>query len=307
MNVFLIILGTLVIGAGVGLGARRIYHEEKTGTTILLIAATAIIGLGLITLGDSFEIIPTGYTGVESKFGQISERTLSQGFNWKTPFISDIKLVNNKIRTIQFTGQVWGECSDKTPVYASDITVSFQINPEKSAWICANIANGVDNPVGADLVQTAIKSAMVELPYNEATVRSKIEPKAMGYLAERLNEKYGEDTITVIQFVIGQMDFDEVYNKAIQDKSIAIQTREKQAIENETKIAKAEADKQVEILNAEAAAEKVRISAEAEAAANELLNGSLTDNILRSKFYDSWDGVLPRVMGQDTVITSIGE
>lgn len=306
MNVILILIGIVLLVGGIGFGIFKISQDEG-GVGAIASIFGALIGLIFITFGNSFKIIPTGYTGVQTTFGQISERTMPQGFNWKIPFVSDIKLVNNKIRVIGTNGQIWGECNDKTPVYASDITISYQINPEKSAWLYANVANGTDDLIGIDIIQTAIKNAMVEFAYDEVTVRSNIEPKAMEYLVARLNEKYGEGTITVIQFVIGQMDFDEIYNKAIQEKSIAIQTREKQAIENETKIARAEANKQVAIYEAEAEAERTRIAAEAEAAANELLNSSLTDNILRTKFYDSWDGVLPRVMGQDTVITSIGE
>ena len=45
--------------------------------------------------------------------------------------------------------------------------------------------------------------------------------------------------------VINNMDFEEAYNTAIQQKSIAQQNADKQKIENEAAIAKAEADKQV--------------------------------------------------------------
>lgn len=44
----------------------------------------------------SFVIIPSGYTGVKTTFGQIAEETLPNGFNWKTPFIESIEIVNNK-------------------------------------------------------------------------------------------------------------------------------------------------------------------------------------------------------------------
>lgn len=103
------------------------------------------------------------------------------------------------------------------------------------------------------------------------------------------------------------MDFEEDYNKAIAEKSIAQQTKEKQAIENETAVAKAEADKKVAITNAEAKADATRIAAEAEAEANEKIKNSLNDQIIKSKFYEKWDGKLPEAMGSDTVITKIGE
>lgn len=76
--------------------------------------------------------------------------------------------------------------------------------------------------------------------------------------------------------------------------------------EGYTAIAKAEADKKVAIANAEAKAEATRIAAKAEAEANELLTNSLNDNIIKLKFYEKWNGVLPTVMGEGTVITDVG-
>ena len=109
----------------------------------------------------------------------------------------------------------------------------------------------------------------------------------------------------MLKVVINQMDFEESYNQAISEKSVALQQKQKQEIENQTAIAKAEADKKVAITNAEAEAEATRIAAQAQAEANKLLEESLTDGILKSKFYDKWNGELPDVMGDGTVITDI--
>ena len=176
----------------------------------------------------------------------------------------------------------------------------------RSAWIFSNVTDTKDL-ITQSLVYSAIKSAMVELPASEVTVRSKIEPLVKEELAESIDEKYGSDTISVLKVVIDQMDFEESYNNAISDKSIAMQRQAQQEIENNTAIAKAEADKKVAIANAEAEAEATRIAAEAEAAANKLIAESLTDEILKSKFYEKWDGKLPSVMGDNAVISNIGE
>ena len=95
------------------------------------------------------------------------------------------------------------------------------------------------------MVASAIKSAMAELGPNEVTNRTKIEPLAQQKLAESLNQKYGEGAVFINKVVINNMDFEEAYNTAIQQKSIAQQNADKQKIENEAAIAKAEADKQV--------------------------------------------------------------
>ena len=147
---------------------------------------------------------------------------------------------------------------------------------------------------------------MVQFANKEVTVRNKIEPLVKENLQKALNEKYGEGVIRVVQVVIKDMDFEDSFNQAIAAKSIAQQTQEKQEIENKTAIEKAEADKKVAIANAEAKAESKRIAAEAEAEANRLINQSLNEKILESKFYEKWDGKLPSVMGDSASIVDIG-
>lgn len=55
----------------------------------------------------------------------------------------------------------------------------------------------------------------------EYATRTKIEPLAQQKLAESLEQKYGEGVVFVNKVVINDMDFEDAYNDAIQQKSIA--------------------------------------------------------------------------------------
>ena len=198
--------------------------------------------------------------------------------------------------------QIWGEASDKTPVYAADVIVTYQVLPERSAWLYANVSD-TKNLVGDELVASAIKSAMAELGPNEVTNRTKIEPLAQQKLAESLNQKYGEDAVFINKVVINDMDFEEAYNTAIQQKSIAQQNADKQKIENEAAIAKAEADKQVAITKAEAEAQKTSIAADAQAEANRKIAESLSDSLIEYQKIQKWDGRLPTVSGGNALVS----
>lgn len=278
----------------------------KTKKIVKVALGVVLFVLVLGVIGSSFTIVPTGYTGVRTTFGQISEENVKQGFNFKLPFVQSINLVNNKQQDVSVPAQVWGESSEKTPVYAADVLVTYQISSEKSSWIYANITDPSRDLVNDSIVASAIKSAMVELPAADVTNRSIIEPLAKEKLSLSLAEKYGEGTVSVLKVVINDMDFEDSYNEAIAAKSIAQQNAERQQIENATAIAKAEADKSVAITNAEAEAEATRIAAQAQAEANTTISQSLTDPVLRSKFYEKWDGKLPAVMSDGSVITDIG-
>ncbi len=300
LNIFIGVIGAVLITAGIVFAFVKSLGKKALASVFLIIGAVVLVG------AMSFSIVPTGYTGVRTTFGQISENTVPQGFNLKVPLVQNIKLVNNKQQDVKISSQIWGETSEKTPEYASDIVVTYQICNNASAWIFRNISD-TNNLISDSLVASAAKSAMVEMKASEVTNRTKIEPMVKEKLISSINEKYGEDRISILKVVVNQMDFEEDYNKAIAEKSIAQQTKEKQAIENETAVAKAEADKQVAITNAQAKADATRIAAEAEAEANEKIKNSLNDQIIKSKFYDKWDGKLPEAMGSDTVITKIGE
>ena len=300
LNIFIGVIGAVLITAGIVFAFVKSLGKKALASVFLIIGAVVLVG------AMSFSIVPTGYTGVRTTFGQISENTVPQGFNLKVPLVQNIKLVNNKQQDVKRSSQIWGETAEKTPVYASDIVVTYQISNNASAWIFRNISD-TNNLISDSLVASAAKSAMVEMKASEVTNRTKIEPMVKEKLISSINEKYGEDRISILKVVVNQMDFEEDYNKAIAEKSIAQQTKEKQAIENETAVAKAEADKQVAITNAQAKADATRIAAEAEAEANEKIKNSLNDQIIKSKFYDKWDGKLPEAMGSDTVITKIGE
>ena len=161
----------------------------------------------------------------------------------------------------------------------------------------------IKNLVGDELVASAIKSAMAELGPNEVTNRTKIEPLSQQKRAESLVQKYGEDVVFVNKVVINDMNFEDAYNEAIQQKSIAQQNADKQKIENEAAIAKAEADKQVAITNAEAEAQKTSIAAEAQAEANRKLAESLSDTLIDYQKVQKWDGKLPTVSGGNALVS----
>ena len=252
-------------------------------------------------LFQSVTIVPTGYTGVKTSFGQIQEATIQSGkLNFTIPFVQSIHTVSNKQQDKHIEAQIWGEASDKTPVYAADVIVTYQVLPEKSAWLYANVSD-TKNLVGDELVASAIKSAMAELGPNEVTNRTKIEPLAQQKLAESLNQKYGEGAVFINKVVINNMDFEEAYNTAIQQKSIAQQNADKQKIENEAAIAKAEADKQVAITKAEA--QKTSIAADAQAEANRKIAESLSEPLIEYQKIQKWDGKLPTVSGSNALVS----
>lgn len=325
MNIIIFILGVLLIVAGIAIRIfdknyyindkkeyeRKHYYDKEAepygefepGKSLPI---CLILGTVLIVFAFSFTIVPTGYTGVRTVFKQINKESATNGFNLKIPFIEKIEKVNNKQQDIVFEDKIWSETSSRTAIYYSNVTVTYQISKDKSAWIYANVSDYDENLVTQSLVGSAIKSSSKELIDTDATNRIKIEKLAMENIQKSLDEKYGGDTIIVNKVVIGNADFEDSYNKAISAKQKAQLTYEKQQIENKTNIEKAEAEAKAKIKTAEGNAKAKTINAQAEADANKLLEKSLTDKVLQSKMLDKWDGILPKITGNNNAMLDVG-
>jgi regulator of protease activity HflC (stomatin/prohibitin superfamily) len=279
--------------------------REHNSPNIKRIVITAVVALFLlVTVLNSFSIIPTGYTGVKTTFGQINTGVVQQGFNFKIPYVQTIQKVNNKQQDIKFAteGRLWGETAEKVPVYMENITITYQINPEKSAWIYANVSDYTKNLVSSSIVSSAFKDAAVKFTAENVTTRANIEVAATQYLQQYLNDKYGENTVIVIKCSIANMDFEDSYNAAINARSLAQKEQETQKIANETSIAKAAAEAQVKLTQAQAEADALIISAEAQAEANEKLADSISDILINYESVQKWDGKLPSVMDSSALV-----
>lgn len=296
MNFFVGFLGILVIILAIVFGIKK-YHDNTYKSeedlknkhkgyknNIFCI----VLGIILFVFSFSFVIIPTGYTGVKTTFGQVSRKTMSNGFNLKIPFVQGIEKVNNKQQDIIFDkNKISSETSERNAVIFKGITVTYQINSEKSAWIFANVADYKDNLVSESLVASAIKTSSKTLTPTDVTNRSILEPKAQENIQKSLDEKYGAGVIHINKVIINGAKFDKEYDDKIAKKQQAQMDYEKQQIENKKNIEKAEADATVKKTTAQAEAEALKIAAEAEAEANKKVADSITSKLIEDKMADA--------------------
>ena len=314
LNGIFIFLGLLLIGLGIFLIIRKSFKKNNSGvvnapkapakhySAILLIA----LGVASLIFSMSFTIIPTGYIGVRVTFGQVDKRTLNNGFNFHAPFIQEIVLVNNKQQDIKFNeNSISSETSERNTVIFKGITITYQINPEKSAWIYANVTNYEAGLVNESLVASAIKTTSKTLSPVDCTNRSILEPKAKENIQKSIDEKYGADVVYVNKVVINDATFDAEYDEKIAKKQQAQIAYETQQIENKKNIEKAEADATVTKTNAQASADAKVIAAKAEADANKTISDSINEQVLQNRYYDTWDGKLPTTIVGSDVASSI--
>lgn len=103
--------------------------------------------------------------------------------------------------------------------------------------------------------------------------------------------------------LIGAVRIPETVKKALDAKVEMTQKTQ----QSEFEIQKAQADAKVKVAQAEGDAKSLLISAKAESDANKMITSSLTDQLIRYKATDKWNGILPTVTGGSIPMINIDQ
>lgn len=264
--------------------------SKKAGKKI---AAAAIIVILAIVVATSCAVrIPTGFTGVVTNFGKVTDRTLDPGLHFKAPWQSVVKMDTRiQVKTMDLS------------CFSSDIqeviinyALNFQIASRDTRTIYSNIGSDYYNvvivPNVAECVKTICAKYNAEDLINErATLANSIE--------DMLSDKLANYNIIVISTSITDIDFKDSFTDAVEAKQVAQQNKLRAETEASQKLVEAQAEADVRKINADAEAYELTVRAEAEAEANRKISESLDEGILRKMYYDNWDGKLPAVMGSE--------
>lgn len=259
---------------------------------------------------------------VATKEVQIPHRWVQTGRrNWKGEYRATAKLIIVERKPVSRSWEsgdssaasankaIFGETADAIGIYVGmNCTAMIE---EKDA---AKFLYRYNNTPLETIIDTDIKK-MVEDEFNRATSQYKSTElhtnKTAIIEAVKTNvteyfKGYGI-TITVLGIKEGFSFENPEIQAALDAKFASEQDLVIQENKNEAELAKAQAEAEAVIIAARAQAEAVRIAAEAEAEANAKIAASLTEEILKKLYYDTWNGELPKVMNSDGVLIQLPE
>lgn len=226
---------------------------------ILLIIALFI----LTTIICSITTVPTGFVGIKTRFGQVQDAVIQEGFNFKLPYIEKIVKLDCRTQKTEYTM----EASSKDLQKISNFKVAVNYN------ITKDTANDLYRKVGVDyksiIVEPAIQEAMKATIANytaEELITKRNEVSA--FALEALFNKLQDSGITLTALNIIDLSFSAEFDKAVEEKQIVEQQTEKAKYELEK--AKVENEKKIE-------------NAKAEAEVMKQQNAQITDQYLRLK------------------------
>ena len=236
------------------------------------------VGFGMVfMLLFGHKTVPTGHTGIKVVLGKAQKETLSEGWHWKTPFVTKIVVMDNRTQKISSKGS---SASSDLQTVQTKVIVNFRVDKEQSSILYSTI--------GAEYVETILKPAIlnsvkaVTARYTATDLIQKRDEVAQA-MTKDLTEKITQYGIIIDGFNITDLDFSEEFNKAIE----ATQTAQQNALkaQQELEISKAEAEKKI-------------VEAQGEAEANRIKAESIDDKILQQEFIKKWNGELPKVVGE---------
>lgn len=272
--------------AGMSEEKRKEVQKQKKLSKLLIPVGVIVLILsivGAIFGPASIHIVDTGEVAVVKYLGN-AKKIRTAGTYFDLSLLYDYQTYDAKVQNLDI----------QTMTYSSDaqtmdiqMTIQYAIRSDKVMDIAKQYGS-------LETLQSRIQSIAIEktksvLSSHKAmdiiAKRAEISP----VVAEAVKGAIGEEYfVTVNTVVLTNIDFSDAFEKAVEDKMIAEQQQLKADYENQTKVAKAEAD-----------AEAKRIAAQGEKDANDLLQKTLTEEILRQQFINKWNGQLPQYIDGD--------
>lgn len=293
------------------LAARAGKNRNKSSLTVFIVVALAFV-LTAVIVTPSFMTVQTGEVAVVKYLGKAKEvKTPGTYFSfWLTNTYDyyDTKVQNVDIATAAY--------SSDAQTMNIQMTLQYRVREDKILDVANQYGSlaTLQNRIQSIAIEKTKSTLSSHKAMDIIADRASMSPAVEAAIKEAVGEEYFVDISAV---VLTNIDFSDAFEQAVEDKMIAEQSKLKAEYENETKInqAKAEAEAKLEAARAEieiakAQAEAKKIAAEAEAEANRIVQESLTENILRDKYIEKWDGKLPDVMtGSDntSVMIPVGE
>ncbi|MBR2740840.1 MAG: prohibitin family protein [Oscillospiraceae bacterium] len=252
--------------------------------------ALAAVGI-LIALFGCVVMIPTGYTGVVTVFGRVTDKTLEAGLHFVAPWYSIVKMDNRTQRA-----------SIETQAFSSDIqqvdvimSVNYSIDKETAQELYKSVGRNYYENIVYPRILECTKAC-----FSQYTAESLVANRNVlsGKIMNDLSADMRSFGVKVINVSIEDIDFTDAFTDAVEAKQVAEQQKLKAAIEQEQLTLEAEAEAKRAVLKAESDLEVARMEAES----NEILSASFSENLIEYYYIQKWNGVLPQVVSDSSVV-----
>lgn len=238
----------------------------------------------------SFTVVTAGHIGVQVTFGTVNQQTLSEGIHFVNP-LSSVKQVEVRLVTVSIKNASAGT-KDLQQVH-TDVVVYYRISGDKAAHIYKEFGLDLQDRVIMPIVSESFKAVTAHYTSEELiTKRDQVSTQ----IKQELGDKLGKYNILVNDISIVNFGFSPEYQKAIEAKVIATQSK----LQAEQDLARIEVEARQAVAKARGEAEAIKIQTEA-------INSQGGTAYVNLKALERWDGKLPQtMMGNSVPFVNIG-
>jgi len=228
---------------------------------------------------ESYVIVPAGHIGIQVTFGTVTQETLGEGLHFVNP-LSSVRNLDVRLVSAKLTGSSAGT-KDLQQVH-TDIVVNYRISGDKAAHIYKEFGLDLQDKVVMPFVNESFKA--ITAKYTSEELITKRDEVSTGIKSE-LAEKLGKYNITVNDISLVNFGFSAEYQRAIEAKVIATQSK----LQAEQDLARIEVEAKQTIAKAEGHAKAIQIETQA-------INSQGGASYVQLKAIEKWDGKLPNTI-----------
>lgn len=246
-----------------------------------------IVILILLAAGGLFVQIGPGQRGVLMTFGAVQNGVLDPGLHLKLPFMQSVAKMDVQVQNSQAAETA---ASLDLQNVSTGVATNWHILPADAEWVYQHVGNEGD--LVDKIIRPAISNSVkaVTAHYNAEDLiihRDEVRSQIQSQITSELQPyRVVVDSVNITDF-----HFSDEFAQAIERKQIA-QQRALQA--------------RYELDQAKVLAQQRVVEAQAQSQAQQLLQQTLTPEIIQQQAIAKWDGHLPAVVGDKSVLPMIG-
>jgi regulator of protease activity HflC (stomatin/prohibitin superfamily) len=288
LNLFIILAGLVILIASMIFGiflplsrgaatvsGQRIVPPPKVHLLNGIVGGTLGGIVMIIGFAAPFVEVPAGSVGVVTNFGQVQVVTLEPGLHVVVPIYQHVTNVDTRVQPHAF--QEIDAASKELQTVKLTGVMNYHIDGRFASDLFQRVGTDFAEKIIDPAFNDFIKTVVPEYSVNDILAkRDEIRSLAKDQLAANLSQYH----IIVDDIYIANIAFSDGFQQAIEDKQVA-----QQQVQTEQQIlAQKQIQAQQAVAQAKGQADATVTLAEGQSKANDLLNASLSDQILQYQY-----------------------
>lgn len=263
----------------------------KTGGIVGIVLGILAVVVFLFFVPMQCRTIGAGERGVVLTWGRVGDEIWQEGLHFKKPISQKVAIIN--IKVVKVEADIGAASKDLQEV-STTIALNYHIDPLEVNTLYQQVGRSFENTIILPAVQEVTKATTAKYTAEELITKRQ---EAKEDIKEALSKRLSTFNIILDEFAIVNFNFSEQFNAAIEAKQTAAQN----AIKAERDLERIKIEAEQKIASARAEAESTILNAKAEAQSLQLQREVITQDLIKLRAIEKWNGVLPTYSGGGSI------